>query len=140
MEFLDGDDPPTRMRATARILDLLLVNARHRVAAHWRTGHTLNFGWETDGTLQVNLVDPSGLEAAAAILREIDRSLVFSSGETDLAPLREWIFAWAPELRFDQRRRVRQALELAGYETYPVRFIVELVLMLVSLAAPQGLG
>ena len=138
MSYLDGGGGSTDMRAAARWLDLVLVNARHRVAAHWRKGHTLNFAWQMDGTVQVVLVDPTGRKEASRILWHVltETRIPLRPADDDFQGLREMVFGCASLLDKGQRKRVQRALELSGFETYPIRSVVDDVLKLVALAAP----
>ncbi len=138
MSYLDGGGGSTDMRAAARWLDLVLVNARHRIAAHWRKGHTLNFTWQMDGTVQVVLVDPTGRKEASRILWQVLKEIPIPlrPADDDFQGLREMVFGCASLLDKGQRKRVQRALELSGFETYPIRSVVDDVLKLLALAAP----
>lgn len=142
MSYLDGGGGSTDMRAAARWLDLVLVNARHRVAAHWRKGHTLNFAWQMDGTVQVVLVDPTGRKEASRILWQVLKELPIPlrPADGDFEGLREMVFGCASLLDKGQRKRAQRALELSGFETYPIPTVVDDVLKLVSFTGPLASG
>jgi len=138
MNYFDSVKGRANMRAAARWLDLVLVNARHRVAAHWRKGHTLNFTWQMDETVQVVLIDPTGQKEASRILWQVLKEIPtpLRPAEDDFQGLREMVFGCASLLDKGQRRRVQRALELSGFETYPISTVVDDVLKLVTLGAP----
>ena len=140
MGYSDGLDERSLLRPAARYLDLLLINARHRIAAHWRQGHTLNFGWQPDGALQVLMVDFHGQEEARALLERVNAGLQVPTRTLDLYELREWIFAFGPTLGAEARADVRKALALSGYETYPVAVILDDVLKLFGLRGSRSRG
>jgi hypothetical protein len=50
------------------------------------------------------------------------------------------VFGCASLLDKGQRKRVKRALELSGFETYPIPTVVDDVLRLVTLLAPTATG
>jgi hypothetical protein len=123
--------------APARYLDLILREARHRVVAHRARRHTVNFSWESDGTLQAILIATRGREHAIQILQEVNAQLrVPSRGVDDYLGLVEWVLTCAPTLSADQRKQVGRAFKLAGYDTYPAKRIIDEVLALVGVIEP----
>jgi hypothetical protein len=123
-------------QAPTRYLDVLLRTARDRVVAHWRQGHTLNFGWQMDGSLHIDLIDPRGQGKALDILRRVNASLPLPSRDTSFDDLRDWAIAMAPEMDASQRDQLAEAFKHAGYGLFPPDRIVGDVLQLVDLIAP----
>jgi hypothetical protein len=67
------------------------------------------------------------------VLKEIPIPL--RPADDDFQGLRELVFGCASLLDKGQRKRVQRALELSGFETYPIGTVVDDVLTLVALAA-----
>jgi hypothetical protein len=115
-----------------RYLDVLLRTARDRLVAHWRQGHTLNFGWQMDGSLHIDLIDPRGQGKALDILRCVNASLPLPTRDTSFDDLRDWAIAMAPEMDASQRDQLAEAFKHAGYGLFPPDRIVGDVLELVD--------
>jgi hypothetical protein len=127
-------------KTAARYIDVLLREARNRVVAHWRHGHTLNLEWQTDDSLRVVLIDPRGLAVALEILRRIDETLPVPSHAESFADLRDSLIAFAPEMDARQREDLASAFHHGGYEVFPPDRIVGNVLELVGLIRTAHAG
>jgi len=95
-----------------------------------------------DGTVRVVLVDPTGRKEASRILWQVlnELPIPLRPADDDFQGLREMVFGCAGLLDKGQRRRVQRALELSGFETYPIGTVVDDVLKLVALTAPTASG
>lgn len=72
------------------------------------------------------------------ILEELPIPLRRADG--DFEGLREVVFGCSSLLDKGQRKRAKRALELSGFETYPIPTVVDDVLKLVALLAPTATG
>lgn len=130
-------DLPAPMVRAARQLDLMLREARHRLVAHRLTHHASMFAWASDGTQEVDLVNPDGVEPAYRLLVGVTERLgIAQSPPEEVTPseyyaLLRLIFNRAGELDEESRSVIRRAFREAGYSfAAPVR-IVDALLALV---------
>lgn len=125
----------------ARELDLRLREARNRLVAHRDRRQALVFAWQPDNTIQVTLVDPNAVAEALAILAEVNSRLRLPlRGTHDYHAMLDWVIAFARELGAHDRKQVKDALRLAGFETYSPERIVEEVLALATSVLGTNVG
>lgn len=122
---------------SARTLDLLLREARNRLVAHRLAHHVPMFAWASDGTQEVDLVDPAGVVKAYGLLVDvagrigIAHPVVEEVTPSDYYPLLRRIIARAGELDGESRGIVRRAFKEAGYGFAAPARIVDAVMALV---------
>lgn len=137
-------DPPAPMVRAARQLDLMLREARHRLVAHRLAHHVSMFAWASDGTQEVDLVNPDGVEPAYRLLIEVTERLgIAHSPPEEVTPTEYYallrpILSRAGELDEESRSVIRRAFREAGYGFAAAVGIVDTLLALVREARAHG--
>lgn len=123
----------------ARQLDIVLREARNRLVAHRIPAHRgLNQWARIDSSFQPSLVAPENLHEAYRHLVEANRSLRAPSRTVEAPEYGDYAILWerlvlsADQLGQKARAKVRQAVRLYGYDSWPATSIVEAVLKLVE--------
>jgi hypothetical protein len=129
---------PGAMVKPARQLDLVLREARNRLVAHRIPSHAYIYSWALDHSLQPSLVDPDKLVNAYQLLARANATLrlphktVREPNYGAYADLWEWVVQFAGDLAKPARAKVRQAVHLYGYDSWPATQIVAALRALVA--------
>jgi len=150
MRLLDGmadDDPPSPQVRPARVLDVTLREARHRLVAHRLvTQGSLSTHDLRDNTLTPIVVDPGGLEGAYPYLVSANERLnvpfraAATYSHSAWSQLVDWLVNFAGDLDQEGRDLMRNAFRRGAYELPPMSTMGEAILVLVGAARefPRG--
>jgi len=143
---LAAHEPQSPEVAPARVLDLTLREARHRLVAHRLVTQSALFTWDRDHIPTPVMVNPAGLPDAYGLLRDANARLLVPmhapAGYTygGWADLVDWIIRRAGDLDGQGRDLVRRAFRLGEYELPPVADLAESVLELVTAAVTHPIA
>lgn len=132
-----GSGGSASMVRAARALDLILREGRTRLVAHRLVDHVSLYAWASDGTQEVDLVNPDGVGRAYEHLVDVaDRVGIAHDTPAKVEPgdyytILRRILARAGELDDEHRNLVKRAFREAGYTFGKPARIVDAVLALV---------
>lgn len=133
LDWADTEAAAGQPRVAVRRLQVSLRDARHRLVAHRRPDQGALFSWAQDHTPEVHLV-PDQIDEPTRVgllaLNQRLRAPVPITIHTTMRQLLERISSAAPMLTATDLRTLSRLMREAGYNTFPIRDVVNDVLVI----------